>query len=490
MNDLINPDEFAVENIKFSWEPRYQLEILSLLYNDRIFLIQSIDLVKPNHFIDECHEALCSILLTYFNKYKTIPAPFVVRDEVKIHFNNNKEKILRCLTELDSINEFCVTESKEHCLDRLVAFAKENSIRQALSQTITLLQQNSDNKFSKIESLFKNALLVDRKFDVGLDYFQSIELRYQRMIENEANNEVFLTGFYSIDNALRKGGLRRGEIGCYMANSGAGKSLALARSAVVNVMRSKKVIYVTLEMGQDQVAERIDAQIANIGISKLLAEKDNVISSINDSIREEDDKSRFFIKQFPAGTADINTVRALLVQYRMQGFIPDILILDYIGELKDYKDMKIHESRQLLVRDLRCLAVEENLCVLTAAQANRKGKEAQDVSIMDDDSLGDSYGQVRPLDALWSINQNHQEQQLNVGRIFVSKHRDGKSKFILYFKRDPDNLLMEEISKEEYTDIRSKYVVDSNDMKKKIKGVLKSRPHRTNMQEFSEDEPI
>ena len=125
----------------------------------------------------------------------------------------------------------------------------------------------------------------------------------------------------------------------------------------------------------------------------------------------------------------------------MIGFKPDLIVVDYIGEMKDYPNMPTWESRYRIVRDLRGFATEEGVCIFTAMQPNKNAREAQNTEgigpgVIDDTNLADSYGQIRPLDGCWSINQMHQEKEAAMARIFVIKHRHGKSRFTFYVEYD------------------------------------------------------
>ena len=246
-------------------------------------------------------------------------------------------------------------------------------------------------------------------------------------------------------------------------NSGAGKSLALVKTAMANLMQGRKVLYVSLEMDEYKTANRFDAQLADIPVMGLLQEKDEVIKALKAWISDFDDPNRLYIKQFAAGSADITTIRAYMSQLSLHGFVPDLVIVDYVGELKDAPGMKTYESRQRLVRDLRGLAVEAKICAFTAMQVGRAGREAMEKGYIDDSALADSQGQIRPLDALWSINQTDAEQQCGVGKIFVIKHRNGASRFTIYFQRNRATLDMSEISAETYKARMSEYQQKTSD---------------------------
>jgi hypothetical protein len=145
-------------------------------------------------------------------------------------------------------------------------------------------------------------------------------------------------------------------------------------------------------------------------------------------------------------------------QLQMTGFHPDLLIIDYIGEMKDFPNMPTYESRYRIVRDLRGFATEERICIFTAMQPNKDAREAQKIDgdgpgFIDDTNLADSYGQIRPLDGCWSINQMQNEKEAGIARIFVIKHRHGRSRFSFHVQYNMKTLAMDQISDNKYNEI-------------------------------------
>jgi replicative DNA helicase len=319
--------------------------------------------------------------------------------------------------------------------------------------------QNQDT-WLKIGDILKKAQTIDRDLHSGLDYFQTFEERYKNMMKEQEEGEIFTSAFPAIDNALLGGGLSRGELGSWMGSPGTGKSLALVAAALANMHNGKKVMYISLEMDEDKVAQRFDAQLANltkhseVTIGNLIECREIVFQSLRDYVQEYEDKKLMVIKQFPAGTMDVAVFRSYLTQSKMYGFSPDLVILDYVGEMKDYPNMPTWESRNKIVRDLRGIAVEEKICILTAMQPDRRARdqsnEQKHLGIIDDNNLADAYGQSRPIDALWSINQFQEEKDCGLARIFVAKHRHGKSRFTFHVEFDYNTLRMSQISQHSY----------------------------------------
>lgn len=460
LSSLVNPD--AEKPVRYQWDEDFQRQILSLLLHDRYFLVQSMGLINPYYFTNEVHQSAAKLLYAHFEKYSTIPNKIQLTQEIKNFVAERKpETQIYFLSELNTVYDYYCpgVESREYFSDKIANFAKYEAIKKAFKSSIEIIKTEPEKPESYLRAweLVKEAMTVERNFEVGLDYFESYEERYARMREDIEKGEIFTTGFASIDAALVGGGLSKGEMGSWMGLSGTGKSLALVASAIANMNRGKRVLYVSLEMNQDKVAERFDAQLGDpnnehdVTINNLYDKKDVIFQALHDYVSDKEDRRLMVVKQFPAGTMDIAMFRAYYSQLTLYGFRPDLVIVDYVGEMKDFPNMPTHESRYRIVRDLRGFAVEEQVCVLTAMQPNRGAKEVVKMGdVIDDDNLSDSYSQVKPLDALWSINQFMDEKECGLGRIYVCKHRHGKSKFIIYVEYNPKTLKISEISKAKY----------------------------------------
>lgn len=476
-----NPSE---SSDKYKWDEEFQRTIMGLLLNDKWFTTQCRDLILPSYFVDERHQLLCRVLFNYIDSYKTLPNKTQILQEVKDKISYKDEKIVFEYTaEIELVYKKYVPglETREYFLDKIVNFAKLMGLKSAFDQSLGLIKRDpeSEGTWLKIQDILKGALLVDRNFEEGLNYFETFEERYERMQKEEEARERFTSGFEAIDDALLGGGCHRGEIYSWIGLSGSGKSLALVGAALKNVTQlGKKVLYISLEMGEDSIAERFDAQLANIDINKLQEMKDNVKAAFDDFIHDKEDRRMLVIKQFPAGSMTVATLKAYMQQLQMMGFSPDLLVIDYIGEMKDHPGVPTYESRYKIVRDLRGLATEDNICIFTAMQPNKDAREAQKKDgfgdgVIDDTNLADSYGQIRPLDGCWSINQMQAEKEAGIARIFVIKHRHGRSRFTCYAKFDTgdktkNTLKITQISENEYNKIWREYSIKKTDKKSDV----------------------
>ena len=470
VSKLVDPD--APQQEKYKWDQEFQREILGLMLNDQPFLIEIRPIIEPIYFTNDAHKRICELLFIHFDKYKTLPTRAQMTQLLKDSLEGKKEEVQAFqFGEYNTIMGYYVPgrESREFYRDKLVNFAKTEAIRLAFHKCLDEIKKGPDEEktWDTIHKLLRDALSVEHNFDLGLDYFETYKERYERKNEQQLNGETFTSGFKQIDDALGNGGLLRGEMGSWVGLSGTGKSLMLVTAALQNMHRGKKVLYLTLEIDQDAVAERFDSQIANISVtqedvqdknsgvknSNLLTMKNIVFESLESYIKtvSPEDRQLLVVKQFPGGSMGMSEFRAYFQQIALHDFRPDLVIVDYIGEMKDYPDMPTHESRYKITRDLRGFAVEEQVCVLTAMQPNRTGKEAVKLGqCLDDENLGDSYSQIKPLDAMWTINQMADERECGLARVYVAKHRAGKSRFTFFVSINYDTLSITQITQAEY----------------------------------------
>lgn len=206
-------------------------------------------------------------------------------------------------------------------------------------------------------------------------------------------------------------------------------SLALTRGAVSNVALGHKVLYLTMEMDELGVAQRFTSQFAKLDINNLRGVKDEVYKTIEEFKSGFADPNLLHIKQFPGGEIDVNGIRAFMAQLALRNWKPNLVIVDYVGEMKDDPNVKKHESAYRILRDLRGFGVENGHCTFTCVQPNQSASKLEIGQYIDESNIGTSFDQFKPLDAFWSLNQQVIEKDAEVGRVFVIKHRNGRSRF-------------------------------------------------------------
>jgi replicative DNA helicase len=471
LNSLVDPDKTGVDP-KYPFDEEFLRMVLGTLLCNRYFICQGVNLIKPMYFRSEIHQVICKTLFTYFEEYKQQPSKIFLReliDEFLKKRYQNQEDTFRAIrliyqTEINLIYDYYIkggnssimmmVDSPEAILDKITSFAKTQAIKIAFAKSVDLIRRNpeDDETFDKIDLLYKEARLVNRNIDLGLNYFETLEERYARIQENIEKAETFTSGFRAIDDGLMGGGLVRGEMGAWMGAAGTGKSLALTWASACNVEKGKKVLYISTEMDPDRIATRFDAQLTHIGHHQLILKKEEVWLALRNTVSEYEDKRRLIIKQFPSGSADMSTIKAYYSQITSLGFRPDLVIFDYPGDMKDNSNLAGWDSRFRLLREIRGFGVEEKHCTLIAVHPNRSISDLGLEEFMDEKNQGDSFKQFQIFDAFWTLNQTPAENKANVGRGFVAKARNGKSKysFKIRYHFEDQTLRLEEIPHQAY----------------------------------------
>jgi len=449
-NSLLNPDRPKEKT--FTWDIDFQRQVLAMLLSDEVSLTQSINMIDWKYFESYEHRLICRIVLEHFSQYKTLPNKLIIQNEIKER-KADDDYITRYIGELDAIyaSYHPGILQRDYCLDKIEEFAKRAAMGKAMADIFKLIQSQKSWEDDAAD-IFKKAQLVGRTYDDGLDYFADPAGRYEMMKSQEMSKQIFTSGFEEIDQYMSFGGLSRKEIGAFLGTSGVGKSWLLCNAAVKNILLGWKVLYVSLEMEPIKLAKRFDSLIAGIPAFDLLKESDAVVEAVKEQVEGKEDKRLLIIKEFAAGTANVDTIRGHLSHLALNNFKPDLLIVDYLGLMKGYDGLAAYESLEKLVTGLRGLAMELNLAVLTAVQANREGQKASSAGgRIDGSHIGDSYGIKRPLDALWAINKP--EHCPEIGYIHIDKHRDGFSGMNIYFQQDPKTMQVSSISKATYDEL-------------------------------------
>lgn len=256
-------------------------------------------------------------------------------------------------------------------------------------------------------------------------------------------------------------------------------SILLTQLSGQNILQGKKVLYISTEMDADRIASRFDCQMSAIGYHQLMPKKEEVWKALRDHIGDYEDKRRLVIKQFPSGTADMAMIRAYHSQQVALGFRPDLLIIDYPGDMKDYSSLSGWDARFRLLREIRGFGGEENHCTWVAVHPNRSSKELGLEEFMDETNQSDCFKQFQIFDFFMTLNQTGTENKANIGRIFIAKTRNGKSRFsfkIKYHFKD-QTLRLEEITQQAYTAEMTKIQdSDADDVETSIDKIYVDKP--------------
>jgi replicative DNA helicase len=454
LEGMTDPD---VVKSKFAWDDTFQRRLLAMLLTDKFMLVQACDKIKPEYFSNESHVLICKKLLEYFGARKSLPEKWILSQELESALKDRDRTVqLHHMAELNSIYDYYVPglDTREYLIDKLTYFAKVQAIKVAFHNCLEKMQEAPEDEktWSFVYERMRQAMVVDNSYEPGMEYFLNLDEMYRRMEETFSGKDRFTSGFSSIDNALTGGGLFAGQLGSWIGLPGTGKSLALVKSAVSNVLLGHKVLYLTMEMDEIGISQRFTSQFMKLDINNLRGVRDEVYKTIEEFNKDKEDPNLLHIKQFPGGMLDMNGIRAFVAQLELRGWKPNLIIVDYVGEMRDDPNLKKYESAYRILRDLRGFGVERQHCTLTCVQPNSSAAKLEIGQFIDESNIGTSFDQFKPLDAFWSINQQVLEKDAGVGRVFVIKHRNGRSRFSFKIGVDYKHgtLDMFEVSKEHY----------------------------------------
>jgi replicative DNA helicase len=409
----------------YQFQDSIQRGIIYLSKTDESFLLQVMPMVRDEYFEFPSHQKMFAVIVQFFLTYKKLPTDDQLLEETKKVMASN-ELFGDYRDELEAIN--CLDEksidNQEYYLDLVEEFAKEQAVKDAILKSVDHLKKKN---FGAIEDEVRNAFSVNRNVDLGTNYFSGIKERWDRLNSQQLVPK-FRTPFETLNEAL-DGGLAHKEMAMVVAPPGVGKSLFLANQAARSVLDGHNVLYVSLEMAEDRVAQRLDSIFTRIQQSELSNRVDDIEERLEIISKQWEDRGKLMVKEFPTKRLSVTGLRAFLNQLKnYEDFTPDVLIVDYLELMKTDRDMAEYQGQERLAQELRGVASEYECLVWTATQTNREGKK---VNIITDAELADSYGKIRVCDLVFSINQTEQEFDKGAARLYLMKSRNGRARFVV-----------------------------------------------------------
>jgi replicative DNA helicase len=424
----------------YDFSENIQRGILYLLKSNKDFYLQIVNLVQPEHFEFPSHAKIFERVRSYYEKYGKLPTDDFIVQDIKPTLTA-RESASDYEDELSYINnvDTSTVGNTDYMLDLVENFAKKEAMKAAIADSISLIKEN---RMDEVEALVKKALLINRDVDTGQDYFADVMGRWDRIF-NKKQEEKYKTFLPGINKSL-EGGLGSKELAMVVAPPGVGKSLFLVNQGVHSMIEGRKVLYISLEMSEDKIAQRFDSVMTLMPQFKLKDPANQLtVKERLEMFKKEFPGSELVIKEFPTGQASINTIRNLLVQLKnYEEFEPDLLIVDYLELLRPTREIQQeYQAQQKVAEELRGVSMEHNFLVWTATQTNRQGRM---VKIITDAELGDSYGKIRTCDFAMSLNQSEEEFDEGRMRGYVIKSRNGRPRFTVPMEVDYGTLRMSE----------------------------------------------
>ena len=393
-----------------------QTHILSHLLNNEEYCRRVIPYIK-NEYFEGSHKTVFDLIVSFVSKHNKLPTGKVL--ELELRKINAHEDVLNqasvLITEItnksDVDTDYLIQESEKWC--------KERAVYNAIMESIQIID-GKDTKRSEgaIPEILSDALGTSFDQEIGHDYIDNSEQRFDFYNTKEDRIPFDLDYF----NKITKGGLPNKTLNIALAGTGVGKSLFMCHCAASVLEQGKNVLYITLEMAEERIAERIDANLMNLPIERLSSLPQNVF---NEKIQKIAKASigKLIVKEYPTGAAHTGHFRALLNELKLKkNFKPDIIYVDYLnicsssrmrglgGSINSYSYIKA------IAEELRGLAVEFNVPIVSATQTTRSGYSNTDVGLED---TSESFGLPATADLMFAIISTEELEEL--GQLLVKQ---------------------------------------------------------------------
>lgn len=416
----LNDEVYSIEINNVLDDINMQTKIIRLYIDtDPNFREQTRDIIKLDYFESNMHKFILKYAIKYIDDYNKAPTQDALKTLVKSHQKDKSQ--LPALYELVDIifnypikgNEELVNtdKDKEFVFDITLDFFKKQYLKKILFKAAEHFDMGS---FGEISTLINNGLKKFEPKSKAHDYYKDLD---KRMEEKVRNPIACLKGL----NEVIGGGLSSGELAIILAPTGGGKSMGLVRFAAESLINGKKVIYYTLELAEEAVGRRFDACLNDIEIRFVTAHKDIIR---NNAAALEANGGKLLIQPYLETKPTITTIKNHLAGLKREGFVPDIIFVDYADLMKPTTHYT--EKRHALTdiyEGLRNLANELQVPVWTASQVNRGGYEGEGFSLS---NISEDMGKANTADLIVGIVRTKPNKLTQTAKLQVMKNRNGQ----------------------------------------------------------------
>ena len=389
---------------------RIETKILSNLVYDENYCRKVIPFIRNDYFSERKEAIIAKIIVDFFTKYNKPLTREILSIEVGNRTDINDKELIEINSYVESMTNEEVNES--WMMEQTEKFCKDKAVYNAILHSIKIID-GGDKIHTKdsIPSILSDALAVSFDNHVGHDYIEDSDARYEYYHRVEEKLPFDLDMF----NKITKGGLSKKTLNIVLAGTGVGKSLFMCHVAAGVLVQGKNVLYITMEMAEERIAERIDANLLNLTMDELkVIDKDifdNRIKKISSKTQ-----GKLIVKEYPTAGAHSGHFRALLEELKLKReFLPDIIFIDYLNicasqRMKQGGSINSYTYIKSIAEELRGLAVEYNVPIVSATQTTRSGFTNSDPGLED---TSESFGLPATADLMFALVSNEELEQLN-----------------------------------------------------------------------------
>ena len=395
---------------------KVEILILRNLIHNEDYARKVIPFLKKDYFEEESQRILYGEISDFIEGYNKLPTKEILQIELSNLTDLTQENYNQISQTIDILDK--VPSDDDWLMDTTEKWCRDRAIYLALMESIQLADgKDSTKNRDAIPDILKQALAVSFDNHVGHDYLEDYEERYNFYHQEEEKIPFDLDYF----NKITKGGLPNKTLNVALAGTGVGKSLFMCHMASACLSQGRNVLYITLEMAEERIAERIDANLLNVNIQEI-ADLPKVMFENKINNLSKKTQGQLIIKEYPTASAHSGHFRALLNELSLKkSFRPDIIFIDYLniccssryrggGSVNSYTIVKS------IAEELRGLAVEANVPIVSATQTTRSGYGSSDVELTD---TSESFGLPATADLMFALISTEELESL--GQIMVKQ---------------------------------------------------------------------
>jgi replicative DNA helicase len=434
-----------------------------------------IPFLKGEYFQDRADKVLFELIESYVHKYNKFPTTEALLIDLSSKHGVNQELHDTIKTSIETLSYDEKTDL-DWVLEKTENFCQEKAVYNGIMKSIQILDDKDEkNTKEAIPQILSEALAVSFDTSIGHNFLDDAEARFEFYRRKESRIPFDLEYF----NTITKGGLPRKTLNVALASTGTGKSLFMCHCAAANLLAGLNVLYITLEMAEERIAERIDANMLDITLEEL---ETIPLESYMKKIARVKNKTtgKLIIKEYPTSSAGSANFRHLLNELKLKkNFAPDIIYIDYLNicmssRIKHSTNVNSYTYVKTIAEELRGLAVEFNVPIFSATQTNRSGYNNSDIELTD---TSESIGLPMTVDFLFALINSEELEAL--GQLMVKQLKNRYSdlsknkRFVIGIDRSKMRLYDVDESAQDLTD--DKPIMDKSEFGERDSDFFKQR---------------
>ena len=395
---------------------RVPLTILSNLLYDEVYARKVLPFIRDEYFEERTDRVVFQQIAEYIKSYDGLPTKEVLHIEAEKRDDLTQDEFSLVENLIDALQES--PSERVWAEDTTESWCKERAIYLALMKSIQIADgQDEKHSNDAIPDILKDALAVGFDQHVGHDYIDDSEGRYEYYHRKENKIEFDLEMF----NKITAGGVSNKTLNIALAGTGVGKSLFMCHYASSVLLQGKNVLYVTCEMAEEKIAERIDANLLNTNIKEVAELPKTIFEKKVNKLREKT-QGKLIIKEYPTASAHVGHFSSLLSELKLKkNFIPDIIFIDYLNicassRYRTAVNVNSYNYVKAIAEELRGLAVEFDVPIFSATQTTRSGFTSTDPDLTD---TSESFGLPATADLMIALISSDELEEL--GQIMVKQ---------------------------------------------------------------------